>query len=334
MSAPGVPYDVIIATCILKDSTSARSWLSHISKALVVTNDVVSKLYLEDIMRYVQSLGIEANCVVLPDGEQFKDMSAVAKVIDAAVAANLDRKSSIIALGGGVVGDIAGFAAAVYHRGIEVIQVPTTLMAMVDSAVGGKTGVNHPIGGKNAIGAFHQPSLVLVDLAVLASLPDKQFCSGIAEAVKYGLVWDAALFEWLEENMERIVRREPGEVSTLVQRCCAAKAAIVCADVEEGDSGLRATLNLGHTFAHAIEAGLGYGALLHGEAVAVGLVMAAQLSAALGYVQPDSVNRVERLLERANLPTSLHGACAWRSDGARSQEEVLDVDTLLALMTR
>jgi 3-dehydroquinate synthase len=298
-AAPAIPYNIVIATGTLRNEAALLPWLSHISKALVVTDDIVSKLYLKDMMRTLRSLGIEAGCVVLPDGEQFKDMHAVTKVIDAAVSEKLDRKSSIIALGGGVIGDIAGFAAAVYHRGIEVIQVPTTLMAMVDSAVGGKTGVNHPVGGKNAIGAFHQPSLVLVDL-------------------------------------ERVVRRESDAVRALIQRCCAAKAAIVCADVKEGDSGLRAMLNLGHTFAHAIETGLGYGVLLHGEAVAVGLVIAAQLSASLGYVHPDLVCRVERLLRRANLPISLQGSRSWQNcgGGIGGKETDLSVDTFLDLMTR
>jgi 3-dehydroquinate synthase len=335
LSAPAIlPYDIVIGTDIFAAGTETFTKLSHISKALIVTNDVVAELYLEELMRSLEAAGIDASSVVLPDGENFKDINAVVKVLDAAVAARLDRKSSIIALGGGVVGDIGGFAAAVYHRGINVVQVPTTLMAMVDSSVGGKTGVNHPVGGKNAIGAFHQPGLVLADLRLLGSLSDKQFCSGLAEAVKYGLVWDATLFEWLEDNMHRVVQREPDAVSTLVRRCCEAKAAIVSADVREGESGLRATLNLGHTFAHAIETGLGYGALLHGEAVAVGVVMAAQLSAALGYVQPELVRRVKRLLQRASLPISLQGASAWLNHGLGDKVNSLDADTLLDLMAR
>lgn len=297
------------------------------SSILLVSNTVVGPLHDSAVLEALR--GHSANKINLVDGESSKEAKAVLAVIDEAVRCRLDRKSAIIALGGGVVGDVVGFAASIYQRGIDVIHMPSTLMAMVDSAVGGKTGVNHPIGGKNVIGTFHQPAAVVVDIDLLDTLPDREFRSGLAEVVKYGLIKDPRLFEWLEANLERVLQRDPSAVLEVVRRSCEIKAAIVSADEREGPSGVRATLNLGHTFGHAIEAGLGYGALLHGEAVAVGLVMASQLSAALGWVPPERVDRVRALLGRAHLPVSLKGACELIGGHRR-----ISSDTFLDLMSR
>lgn len=272
------------------------------NQVMVVSNETVAPLYLE---RVEQALGgREIHAVILPDGEAFKTLEELSKILDALVGARFARDCTLVALGGGVVGDMAGFAAACYQRGVAHVQVPTTLLAQVDSSVGGKTGVNHPQ-GKNMIGAFHQPSCVIADSGTLDTLPDRELHAGLGEVIKYGLLWDAELFAWLEGHMPELLARDRDCLTTVIHRCCQIKAEMVSADETEG--GVRALLNLGHTFGHAIEAGLGFGTWLHGEAVAAGLCMAADLSARLGRIDSDDVARVERIVESAKLPTRAPG---------------------------
>lgn len=267
------------------------------ARAAIVTNATVAPLYLERVraglVRY------DPVVVVLPDGEQYKTLEVLGRIFDALLEARCDRQTTIIALGGGVVGDMAGFAAAVYQRGVPFIQMPTTLLAMVDSSVGGKTGVNHPL-GKNMIGAFHQPRAVLIDTDTLATLPERELSAGLAEVIKYGLIRDPEFFAWLEDNMEALLARAPQALIEAIYRSCRNKAEVVAAD--ERESGVRAILNLGHTFGHAIETGLGYGEWLHGEAVAAGMVMAADLSRRLGWLADAELQRIESLIRRARLP--------------------------------
>jgi 3-dehydroquinate synthase len=266
-------------------------------KLLVVTDEDVAPLWLPRLEAGLE--GRDYAVTVLPAGERQKTLDNVAALIDALVAARVNRDGIVLALGGGVVGDVAGFAAASYQRGIAIVQLPTTLLAMVDSSVGGKTGVNHPA-GKNLIGAFHQPAAVLADTDTLSTLPDRQLRAGFAEFVKAALVADAAFFRWLEGNRARVLAREPDALAEAIRRACGIKAAIVAED--ERDEGRRALLNLGHTFGHAIEAGSGYGNVLHGEAVAAGLVLAAELSARTGRIAPADAGRVRALLAAAGLP--------------------------------
>jgi 3-dehydroquinate synthase len=267
------------------------------SKLLVVTDDVVGPLWMPKLEAGLA--GREFATCVLAGGEAQKTLGNVALIIDALVSARLNRDGMVLALGGGVIGDIAGFAAASYQRGIAIVQLPTTLLAMVDSSVGGKTGVNHP-GGKNLIGAFHQPTAVIADTDTLSTLPERELRSGFTEIVKAALVADAAFFDWLETNAKRLLAREPEALAEAIRRACAIKAAIVAKD--EREQGPRALLNLGHTFGHAIEAGMGYGEWLHGEAVAAGMVMAARLSARVGTIDARVVERLAALLRRARLP--------------------------------
>lgn len=265
--------------------------------AAIVTNDVVAPLYLAKVRQALQ--GVRVTEVIVPDGEQAKGWQTLERVFDALLEARCGRDTLLIALGGGVVGDLAGFAAAVYQRGMPFLQVPTTLLAQVDSSVGGKTAINHPR-GKNMIGAFHQPCAVISDVTVLDTLPDRELRAGLAEVIKHALALDRPFVEWLERNIERLLARDRPCVSYAVKRCCELKAAIVAAD--EREAGVRALLNFGHTFGHAIEAGTGYGAWLHGEAIAAGMVMAAELSMGLGLIPDRDVARVRRLIARAGLP--------------------------------
>jgi 3-dehydroquinate synthase len=268
--------------------------------ALIVTNETVAPLYLERTLAAVTADGgIKAETVLLPDGEQYKSLDVLQRVWDKALEARLDRNTTFVALGGGVIGDMTGFAAAAYQRGVHFVQIPTTVMAQVDSSVGGKTGVNHPL-GKNMIGAFYQPRCVLIDTTSLNTLPDRELASGISEIIKYGLIRDAPLFEWLEVNMERLLDRDQEALKYAINRSCVNKAEVVAADEKEG--GVRATLNLGHTFGHAIEAATGYGAWLHGEAVGTGIVMAADMSRRLGWIDEALEKRIRALTERARLP--------------------------------
>ena len=270
---------------------------------LIITNDRISPMYLEKYEQLFKAGGkLNVETLVLPDGEENKSMSVLQMILDKCLESALDRKATLVALGGGVIGDMVGFAAAIYQRGVNFIQVPTTVMAMVDSSVGGKTGVNHPM-GKNMIGAFHQPQCVFIDTNTLSTLPDRELQSGISEIVKYGLIRDAEFFEWQEGQMEAMLSRDPEAMRVAITRSCQNKAAVVKAD--EKEAGLRATLNLGHTFGHAIESGSGYGTWLHGEAVAIGTAMAATMSAKLGWIDADLVQRIYKLLERAKLPVEL-----------------------------
>ncbi|ERE02433.1 3-dehydroquinate synthase [Pseudogulbenkiania ferrooxidans] len=268
-------------------------------KAAIVSNATVAPLYLSRLQQALEARGVVCSCVVLPDGERHKDWQTLNLIFDALLSGNAERKTTLIALGGGVIGDMTGFAAACYQRGAPFIQIPTTLLAQVDSSVGGKTAINHPQ-GKNMIGAFYQPKAVIADMDLLATLPDRELSAGLAEVIKYGLLGDAGFLAWLEANMAKLRARDGEALQYAVKRSCEMKAAIVSED--EKENGVRALLNLGHTFGHAIEAGLGYGAWLHGEAVAVGMVLAAAASAELGWISRDDVERVRRLIAAAGLP--------------------------------
>lgn len=271
-------------------------------RVLVVTNETIAPLYLETCIKALTADGkLQVESVVLRDGEKYKTIDELQKVWDKALEARMDRGTTFVALGGGVIGDMTGFAASCYQRGVYFVQVPTTVMSQVDSSVGGKTGVNHPK-GKNMIGAFYQPQVVLIDSDTLATLPARELASGFSEIIKYGLIRDAALFEWLEKNMDRLLARDAEAIAYAIERSCINKAEVVAADERETND-LRATLNLGHTFGHAIETASGYGTWLHGEAVAAGTCMAADLSYRLGWIEKDLYDRIVKLLERAQLPT-------------------------------
>ncbi|MDV7210799.1 3-dehydroquinate synthase [Azotobacter beijerinckii] len=263
----------------------------------VVTNETVAPLYLEKLTRTLS--GCELTTIVLPDGESFKNWETLQRIFDGLLAARHDRRTTLIALGGGVIGDMAGFAAACYQRGVDFIQVPTTLLSQVDSSVGGKTGINHPL-GKNMIGAFYQPKAVVIDTSTLATLPARELSAGLAEVIKYGLICDEPFLGWLEAHMEALRALDTALLTEAIARSCAAKARVVGAD--ERESGVRATLNLGHTFGHAIETHMGYGSWLHGEAVAAGIVMALEMSRRLGWIDEAGRDRGIRLLLRAGLP--------------------------------
>jgi len=264
---------------------------------LVVTNETVGPLYLDQLLDTMS--GHPCHSLILPDGEQYKTLDTLNLVFDELLKRQYGRDSILVALGGGVIGDITGFAAACYQRGIDFVQVPTTLLAQVDSSVGGKTGVNHAL-GKNMIGAFHQPICVVADIDTLTTLNDRELHAGLAEIIKYGLIRDAEFFSWLESNMDALLARDASALSYAIQHSCQAKAKIVATD--ELEHGQRALLNLGHTFGHAIETGMGYGTWLHGEAVGAGMLMAADLSQRLGWLSTDDVDRIESLLTKANLP--------------------------------
>jgi len=289
-------YPIYIGRALLSEAELLRHHIAG-RQVLVVSNDTVAPLYLEKLRAGLGNLHQET--VILPDGEQYKTLEILNKVFDGLLEHRFDRRCTILALGGGVVGDMAGFAAACYQRGVDFIQIPTTLLAQVDSSVGGKTAVNHPL-GKNMIGAFHQPRAVIIDTDTLDSLPKREFAAGLAEVIKYGLIRDASFLSWLERKLNNLLQRDSDTLAQAIKRSCRIKADIVALDEREG--GLRAILNLGHTFGHAIETGLGYGCWLHGEAVAVGMLMAADLSARLGWLVPSDVERVRALLKRADLP--------------------------------
>ena len=269
-------------------------------KAAIVTNEVVGPLYLERLCAGLAHAGVERVPIILPDGEAHKEWRTLNTIFDALLREHCERSTTLIALGGGVVGDMGGFAAASYQRGMPFIQIPTTLLAQVDSSVGGKTAINHPQ-GKNMIGAFYQPRLVLADTSALDTLPAREFSAGLAEVIKYGLIRDAAFFDWLEQNIDALRALDAEALAWAIERSCRNKAEVVAAD--ETEQGERALLNLGHTFGHAIETGLGYGQWLHGEAVAAGTMMAAELSRRLGWIDSFDMACIERLFERAGLPT-------------------------------
>lgn len=268
---------------------------------MLVTNQTLAPLYLDRVRGVLENSGVHVDQVILPDGEQHKSLTVLDQVFTALLAKPHGRDTTIVALGGGVIGDLAGFAAASYQRGVRFIQVPTTLLSQVDSSVGGKTAVNHPL-GKNMIGAFYQPVSVVIDLDCLKSLPARELSSGLAEVIKYGIILDRDFFLWLEENIEAVRALQHDALAYCIRRCCEIKAAVVAAD--ERESGMRALLNLGHTYGHAIEAEMGYGNWLHGEAVAAGMVMAAHTARRLGQFSVEDVERVKSLLICAGLPVN------------------------------
>lgn len=291
-------YPIRIGAGVLRDAALLLPHLAE-ERAVVVTNDVVAPLHLKSFVDLLRKAGVTVGEIVLPDGEEHKNWKTLNSIFDALLEQRCERSTTLIALGGGVIGDLVGFAAATYQRGVPFIQVPTTLLAQVDSSVGGKTGINHPL-GKNMVGAFYQPQLVLADTDTLNTLPARELSAGLAEVIKYGLIRDLPFFEWLESNVEALVERDPGALTFAIERCCVNKAQVV--GVDERESGVRALLNLGHTFGHAIEAGAGYGSWLHGEAVAAGSIMAAELSRRLGWLAEDDVARIRQLFSRAGLP--------------------------------
>jgi 3-dehydroquinate synthase len=268
----------------------------------IITNDTVAPLYLEKLKRNF-SKSKSVIDIILSDGEQFKNHDSLNQIYEALLKNKYGRDSILVALGGGVIGDITGYAAATYMRGIDFIQVPTSLLSQVDSSVGGKTGINHPL-GKNMIGAFYQPKLVVIDVDCLKTLPDDELSAGLSEVIKYGLIRDSDFFEWLEGNIESLLKKNPDKLTEAIIRSCKNKAHVVAEDEFEGEKGLRATLNLGHTFGHAIETAMGYGNWLHGQAVAAGMVMAGYLSKRLGNLSEKDFNRLKNIIQHANLPVS------------------------------
>lgn len=297
-------YPIVIGPSLLED---ARHIAPHLAtpRVALVTNETIYPLYGETLVNTFERQGLEVLPIRLPDGEQFKNWTTLNQIHDALLEHACDRKTTIIALGGGVIGDIAGFAAATYQRGIPFIQIPTTMLAQVDSSVGGKTGINH-VRGKNMIGAFYQPQLVLADTETLKTLPGREFRSGLAEVIKYGLGLDADFFDWLESNVDLLNQRDSVALTFAIRRSCEIKAMVVAADERETNKdGGRALLNLGHTFGHAIETALGYGAWLHGEGVACGMVLAAELSHELGTLNAPSLRRTIALIQAAGLPTTM-----------------------------
>ncbi|TCB48988.1 3-dehydroquinate synthase [Acinetobacter sp. ANC 4779] len=268
-------------------------------QVMIVSNTTVAPLYLEHYVTAIEALGKTVATCILPDGEKYKNIEYLNLIFDALLEAGFNRDATVLALGGGVIGDMAGFASACFQRGVYFIQVPTTLLSQVDSSVGGKTGINHPL-GKNMIGAFQQPQVVLADMAQLSTLPDRELSAGLAEVIKYALLGDLDFLGWLEENMDGLIERDSALLAEAVYRSCAHKARIVAND--EKEQGERALLNLGHTFGHAIESYLGYGVWLHGEAVATGMVMAADLSQRMGWISLDDLERTKKIIQRAHLP--------------------------------
>ncbi|HNU09936.1 MAG TPA: 3-dehydroquinate synthase [Rubrivivax sp.] len=300
---PGGEYDIVIARGAFGDP-DAWGGLPKASQAVIVSNTRVAPLYAAALQQALAPHYRQVSLLALPDGEAYKTWETLNLVFDHLLGSGCDRKTVLFALGGGVVGDMTGFAAACYMRGVPFVQVPTTLLAQVDSSVGGKTAINHAL-GKNMIGAFYQPVRVVCDLATLDTLPPREFAAGLAEVIKYGPIADAAFLDWIEDELEALIAREPAALSYAIGRSCEIKAWVVGQD--ERESGLRAILNFGHTFGHAIEAGLGYGQWLHGEAVACGMLMASDLSACLGLVPEAFVARMRALLQRAGLPTRAPG---------------------------
>ncbi len=311
-------YPIYIDNDLIQSSAIFEPHLRNHKKVLIVSNEKVGPLYIPSLRKTLQSLGKEVHSIELPDGEEYKDMVYCMKILDKSLEIPLDRKSIMIALGGGVIGDMCGFAASIYQRGVAFVQVPTSLMAMVDSSVGGKTAVNHPL-GKNMIGSFYQPKAVVIDIQSLHTLPEREYRSGIAEVLKYGLINDFPFFEWIERNADKLLKRESSAVKYMIQRSCENKAAIVSADEKE-EIGIRALLNLGHTFGHAIETGFGYGVWLHGEAIAAGMMMAADLSHRQQWIDASLVERIRTLLLKFQLPVDLHNEEAVQDLGEKAFE--------------
>ena len=291
-------YPILIGNGLLQDERSYP--VKRGERVMIVTNPTVAQFYLDTVTFALKKRGCEVDHVLLPDGEKYKTLESLNLIFTALLQGNHGRDTTIIALGGGVIGDVAGFAAASYQRGVRLVQIPTTLLSQVDSSVGGKTAVNHEL-GKNMIGAFYQPSMVIIDTHTLGTLPKREVNAGLAEVIKYGAILDYEFFEWLEAHIDELVALNNESLQHCIARCCQIKADVVARD--ETEKGDRALLNLGHTFGHAIETHLGYGNWLHGEAVSTGMMMAAALSEQLGNISVADVSRLEKLLARANLPT-------------------------------
>ena len=291
-------YPILIGNGLLQDERSYP--VKRGERVMIVTNPTVAQFYLDTVTFALKKRGCEVDHVLLPDGEKYKTLESLNLIFTALLQGNHGRDTTIIALGGGVIGDVAGFAAASYQRGVRLVQIPTTLLSQVDSSVGGKTAVNHEL-GKNMIGAFYQPSMVIIDTHTLSTLPKREVNAGLAEVIKYGAILDYEFFEWLEAHIDELVALNNESLQHCIARCCQIKADVVARD--ETEKGDRALLNLGHTFGHAIETHLGYGNWLHGEAVSTGMMMAAALSEQLGDISVADVSRLEKLLARANLPT-------------------------------
>ena len=313
-------YPIAIGAGLLGDPVTYQK-LPSANTALIVSNSTVAPLYAQPLQQALNAHYKRVLLLTLPDGEVHKDWPTLQLIFDTLLAKGCDRKTVLFALGGGVVGDITGFAAACYMRGVPFVQVPTTLLAQVDSSVGGKTGINHPL-GKNMVGAFYQPERVICDLDVLKTLPPRELSAGLAEIIKYGPIADMVFLDWIETHLEALLAREPAALAFAIQRSCEIKAAVVAQD--ERESGLRAILNFGHTFGHAIESGLGYGQWLHGEGVGCGMVMAAHLSQRLGLVDTAFVDRLCTLIQRAGLPVA--GPKLAPIDNAGRYLELMRVD--------
>ncbi|RBW45122.1 3-dehydroquinate synthase [Psychromonas sp. B3M02] len=322
-------YPISIGSHLLSDTDLLSSAIKG-KKVMIVTNDVVAPLYLEACKNTLKDFQVDD--VILPDGEQHKNLSTFEIILSELLAKKHARDTTIVALGGGVIGDMAGFAAACYQRGIAFVQIPTTLLAQVDSSVGGKTAVNHPL-GKNMIGAFYQPQSVVIDIECLKTLPDREFAAGMAEVIKYGIIYDQDFFKWLEQNIEAIKALTPSAIIYMLKRCCEIKAEVVALD--EKEHGIRALLNLGHTFGHAIEAEQGYGNWLHGEAVAAGMVLAAETSFVLGLIEHDDVDRIIDLIEAFDLPLAAPENMQYQHFAEHMQldKKVLDGKLRLVLPT-
>ncbi|WP_019613549.1 3-dehydroquinate synthase [Psychromonas ossibalaenae] len=291
-------YPISIGENLLEQPELFSSAISG-KKVMIVSNDVVAPLYLQACKETLKDFQIDE--IILPDGEKFKNIETFESILSALLAKKHARDTTIVALGGGVIGDMAGFAAACYQRGVPFIQVPTTVLSQVDSSVGGKTAVNHPL-GKNMIGAFYQPKAVIIDINCIKTLPEREFAAGMAEVIKYGIIYDSAFFSWLETNVEAIKAQQPQALIYMIKRCCEIKAEVVAQD--EKEHGIRALLNLGHTFGHAIEAEQGYGNWLHGEAVAAGMVLAGKTALILGLIDRPQVEQIMRLIKQFDLPLS------------------------------
>ena len=295
-------YTISIGIGLLKDIGKTLQDLGFSSKIALISNPTVYSLYGKNVSAALMDAGYDLTEMLIPDGEEYKSLAYTEKIYDSLLKAKLDRKSALIALGGGVIGDITGFAASTYMRGIDFIQVPTTLLAQVDSSVGGKTGVNHPL-GKNMIGTFWQPRFVCIDTATLRTLPRREFLSGLGEVIKYGVIWDKDFFSYLETNRDKIVQLDATALTHIIRRSCEIKSEIVSRD--ERESGLRAILNYGHTIGHAIETITGYKKYLHGEAVAIGMYMEAKLSYQLGLIKQKEVSRIKALIDSCELPSEM-----------------------------
>lgn len=295
-------YDIIIERGALASLGERCRELGLKGKVAVISNPLVSKLYGDLVKSSLEASGYSVASINIPDGEEYKNSSTLNSIYDELLAAGIDRSSFLVALGGGVVGDVAGYAAATWMRGVSFVQVPTTLLAQVDSSVGGKTGIDHPK-GKNLIGAFYQPAMVLIDVATLDTLDQRQFRAGLAEVIKYGVVIDSSFFEYVEANLSAIMDKNPATLVEMICRCCQLKAHVV--ELDEKEAGLRAILNYGHTLGHAFESISGYSALVHGEAVAIGMVLAAKVSAAEGYCSIEDASKISALIERCGFSTAI-----------------------------